>query len=133
MGVFHTWNAGKFKFDDLFSYISNHFSVEVTDYVSWRTSLMDFTLSTGDNALFPLLHFVLDDLPTSTKGPELDDNNLKKILSRSGISCKNMQMLLPLYFGYLCAVEFIGPTPSEIPFLDIWKEAKGNIVSRSLQ
>lgn len=27
------------------------------------------------NALFPLLHFVLDDLPTSTKSPELDDRN----------------------------------------------------------
>jgi L-aminoadipate-semialdehyde dehydrogenase len=32
---------------------------------------MKLTLSSGNNALYPLLHFVLDDLPTRSKTPEL--------------------------------------------------------------
>ena len=30
--------------------------------------------------LLPLLHFVLDDLPTSTKAPELEDSNTRALL-----------------------------------------------------
>jgi L-aminoadipate-semialdehyde dehydrogenase len=94
--------------------------------------LKDFTLSTCDNALFPLLHFVLDDLPTSTKGPELSDLNMRKVLDKSEITCKDMNTLMSLYFGYLCAVGYFeGTTPKGFPYLDMWNNA--NVVARSLQ
>jgi L-2-aminoadipate reductase len=126
-------NNARFRFADLFSYLSNNFAVETIDYVTWRTALMDFTLSSGDSALFPLLHFVLDDLPTSTKSPELDDTNTREVLQKRGVVCKDMHALMPIYLGYLCAVEFLAPTPQGLPSLEIWESAKGLTVSRSLQ
>lgn len=33
---------------------------------------MKLTLASRDNALYPLLHFVLDDLPTRSQTPILD-------------------------------------------------------------
>lgn len=51
------------------------YNVAQTSYVDWRTKLEQHVMETQDNALFPLLHFVLDDLPTSTKAAELDDRN----------------------------------------------------------
>ena len=35
-----------------------------------------------DNALFPVLHFALDDLPTSTKAPCLDNANAQALLQQ---------------------------------------------------
>lgn len=37
-----------------------------------------------DNALYPLLHFVLDDLPTSTEAPDLDDTYTTSVLAPYG-------------------------------------------------
>lgn len=34
----------------------------------------------SDNALYPLLDFVTDDLPSSTKAPEMDDTNTRDSL-----------------------------------------------------
>lgn len=59
------------------------FSVEREDYLTWRTRLEQHVVEIQDNALFPLLHFVLDDLPTSTKTAELDDTNTIELLRRS--------------------------------------------------
>ena len=65
-----------------------------------------------DNALFPLLHFVLDDLPTSTKAPELDDRNtqtlLKSVAIETGMSVTDEVM--GLYLAWLVQVGFI-PQP----------------------
>lgn len=132
LGVFHTWNSSKFKFDDLFTHlISNRFPVVRSEYVLWRTALMDFTLQSGDHALFPLLHFVLDDLPTSTKSPELDDLNSRKVLLNSNINCADMAVSMPLYLGYLIHVGFLESiTPNLLPSLESWKSAIG-IVGRS--
>ena len=70
---------------------------------------------TESNALFPLLHFVLDDLPTSTKSAELDDSHTTTLLSRAheldvvrGVS----QPLLGLYLSWLVAVGFLAPPPT---------------------
>jgi hypothetical protein len=38
--------------------------VEFDDYMVWRQKLLQMTLESNSNALYPLLHFVLDDLPT---------------------------------------------------------------------
>ncbi|KAJ1570054.1 large subunit of alpha-aminoadipate reductase [Nowakowskiella sp. JEL0078] len=121
-GVFHIWNCHSFRFDDFFSYLPSHgYSVTSIDYIQWRTALMDLTLTTNDNALFPLLHFVLDDLPTSTKAPELDDINTRDILNLDNapmVICPKVTATtgsegeyLSLCMGYLLAVGFL-PVPN---------------------
>ncbi|OCH93933.1 L-aminoadipate-semialdehyde dehydrogenase large subunit [Obba rivulosa] len=56
------------------------YGVSRAEYVAWRRALERHVLDAQDNALFPLLHFVLDDLPTSTRAPELDDANMRAVL-----------------------------------------------------
>ncbi|KAI8923095.1 hypothetical protein BC831DRAFT_472975 [Entophlyctis helioformis] len=131
--VFHMWNPHRFRFDDMFSsLLDQKYSLEKTEYVQWRTALMDLTLSTADNALYPLLHFVLDDLPTSTKSAELDDENTLAIIRNSAVRCTNMSQLMPLYLGYLAAVGFIeAPAGSNLPSLSVWDKVRGQIVARS--
>lgn len=133
LGVFHTWNPHGFKFDDLFASIITAYDVQQTDYIQWRTSLLELTLSTADHALFPLLHFVLDDLPTSTKSPELDDANTRLILKGTGVACAKMDALLPLYLGYLVHVGFLEPSGhSKFPQIKDWSLlSKDKLVARS--
>jgi L-aminoadipate-semialdehyde dehydrogenase len=135
LGVFHTWNPHGFKFDDLFAGIISAYNVQQAEYIQWRTSLLELTLSTADHALFPLLHFVLDDLPTSTKSPELDDANTRAILKPTGVSCPKMDELLPLYLGYLVHVEFLeAPKEKQFPKIPEWSQvSKDKLVGRSGQ
>jgi L-aminoadipate-semialdehyde dehydrogenase len=107
------------------------YPVEPTEYIHWRSSLMDFTLSTSDSALFPLLHFVLDDLPTSTKSPELDDSNTRSIVEKS-VKCERVDDLMPLYLGYFTQVGFLDSPPrATLPSLDGWRDLKGKLVARN--
>lgn len=85
------------------------YPVQPVPYIPWRTTLMDHTLTSQDNALYPLLHFVMDDLPTSTKGPELDDANTFRVTG--GLDCGDMGELLGLYLGYLVEVGFLERPP----------------------
>lgn len=64
----------------LSSLVQYGFSTETCEYLVWRRKLEQHVMEVQDNALYPLLHFVLDDLPTSTKAPDLDDTNTKKVL-----------------------------------------------------
>jgi L-aminoadipate-semialdehyde dehydrogenase len=68
-------------YNDLLEPLSRYgYPVEKCEYVVWRQKLEQHVLDAQDNALFPLLHFVLDDLPTSTKSAELDDTNTVSLL-----------------------------------------------------
>ncbi|CAG8749994.1 12961_t:CDS:2, partial [Ambispora leptoticha] len=107
-GVFHITHPSNpsFRFDDLFQSLTIYgYSVQRTEYIVWRNKLMEFILQAQDNALYPLLHFVLDDLPTSTKSPELDDSNTRAAVSRTPI-CIDEQ-LMGVYLGYLVGVGFL--------------------------
>ena len=70
---------------------------------------MEFTLESGDNALYPLLHFVLDDLPNKTKNPEFDWTNLREFLQGSGISCPPASDILGTYLAFLVKIGHIPP------------------------
>jgi L-aminoadipate-semialdehyde dehydrogenase len=136
--VFHMWNPHHFKFDDLFSLVAQQgYPVQPTEYIQWRTSLMDLTLrpttSPDDqHALFPLLHFVLDDLPTSTRSPELDHSNTLKATEKGGVRCPDIRGLMKLYLGYLVATEFLEkPTATDLPVLGVWDSLKGRQVART--
>ncbi len=106
--VFHITHPSSptFRFDELFSCLSLYgYTVYKTEYIVWRNKLMEFTLQAEDNALYPLLHFVLDDLPTSTKSPVLDNTNTREIV---GKECERMgERLIGIYLGYLVKVGFL--------------------------
>jgi L-aminoadipate-semialdehyde dehydrogenase len=75
--------------------------------------LEQHVMEVQDNALFPLLHFVLDDLPTSTMSPDLDDSNMRTLLK--GHEDKGDRTvsdgLMAKYLSWLILAEFL-PKPS---------------------
>jgi L-aminoadipate-semialdehyde dehydrogenase len=85
------------------------YNVETTEYYPWRTLLEQHVLRVQDNALFPLLHFVLDDLPTSTKAAALDDTNTVALLEKAGekaaVTIDDEQM--GKYLAWLVAAGFL--------------------------
>jgi len=89
------------------------FSTKPCEYLVWRRKLEQHVMEVQDNALFPLLHFVLDDLPTSTKAPELDDSNTRALLQQAGapLNATVDESLMGLYLAWLVGAEFL-PTPS---------------------
>lgn len=81
--VLHIAARPPVTFNDLFgSLVTYGYDVSQCEYVIWRGKLEQHVLEVQDNALFPLLHFVLDDLPRSTRAPELDDTNMRSLLGR---------------------------------------------------
>jgi L-2-aminoadipate reductase len=90
------------------------YGVEQCEYVVWRQKLEQHVLHSQDNALFPLLHFVLDDLPTSTKSAELDDTNTKLLLSNEEGSptAAVSSELMGRYLAWLVNAEFLPPPSS---------------------
>jgi len=116
--VYHMTNPHAFRFSDLFQIVLAYgYRAEWQEYVVWRNRLMDVTLAEGDNALYPLLHFVLDDLPTTTKAPQLDAAHTIDVLKESGVCCPPMQSLIPKYLAYLVHVQFL--PPPECPHEDL--------------
>ncbi|BGP34854.1 large subunit of alpha-aminoadipate reductase [Rhodotorula toruloides] len=89
------------------------YNVATTEYLPWRTLLEQHVLRVQDNALFPLLHFVLDDLPTSTKAAELDDSNtvalLKSAQQPEAVTVDDAQM--GRYLAWLIAAGFLEQPP----------------------
>jgi len=113
------------RFNDLLLSLSRYgYKVDQIEYLIWRRKLEEHVLEVGDNALFPLLHFVLDDLPTSTKAPELSDSNTVALLlrnhSRDGMTVD--EELMGKYLAWLVATGFLDqPTESgkPLPKLDL--------------
>ncbi|GAA5913658.1 hypothetical protein JCM8208_005894 [Rhodotorula glutinis] len=91
------------------------YGVTTTEYLPWRTQLEQHVLRVQDNALFPLLHFVLDDLPTSTKAAELDDTNTVALLRAAqqpeGVTVDDEQM--GRYLAWLIAAGFLEAPPRQ--------------------
>ncbi|KAI9291055.1 large subunit of L-aminoadipate-semialdehyde dehydrogenase [Neoconidiobolus thromboides FSU 785] len=131
--VYHLTNPTTFKFDELFQSLLDHgYNLQWLDYVEWRNELMEVTLKSSDNALYPLLHFVLDDLPTSTKAPSLDDTQCLKLIQNTSIQCDKIQNLMSLYLTYLVKVSFL-PQPTadgKLKLVELQGD-KVNLISRS--
>lgn len=91
LAVAHVTAHPRISFRDyLYSLKQYGYDVEIEDYSSWKKSLETAVIDQNqDNALYPLLHMVLDDLPGNTRAPELDDSNavisLKKDATWFGI------------------------------------------------
>lgn len=113
--VLHISARPTVRYNTLFSTLSKYgYNTTQVDYPVWRTRLEQHVLEVQDNALYPLLHFVLDDLPTSTKSAELDDSNTAGILRAAGAS-ESMTVdeeLMGRYLSWLVRVGFLSaPEP----------------------
>jgi len=114
--VLHIAARPRVTFNDLFGSLSLYgYDIQKCDYVQWRQRLEHHVLDVQDNALFPLLHFVLDDLPRSTKAPELDDSNTQRILDSSEASSEVKQTVdqetTGLYISWLINAGFLDAPP----------------------
>lgn len=115
--VVHVTGHPRSRFIELLSSLAEYgFAVSVADYVPWRIALERYTIvESKDNALYPLLHFVLDNLPQSTKAPELDDSNAQLVLKADldwtnedlsagkGVTSEEMGV----YLAYLVGIGFL--------------------------
>ena len=116
--VFHVTARPAPRFNDFLSSLAHYgYPVERIEYLPWRTQLEQHVLKVQDNALFPLLHFVLDDLPTSTKAALLDDTNTTALLRAAGevesMTVDDKQM--GLYLAWLVAAGFLEAPTGGLP------------------
>ncbi|KAG9118694.1 large subunit of alpha-aminoadipate reductase [Ceratobasidium sp. 392] len=111
--VLHITARPTVRYNTLFSTLSHYgYNTTQVDYPVWRTRLEQHVIDAQDNALYPLLHFVLDDLPTSTKSAELDDSNTTDILKQAAEK-ETMTVdehLMGMYLAWLVKVGFL-PAP----------------------
>lgn len=115
LSVLHSTARPRPKFNDVLSTLAQYgFATKRCEYVEWRRQLERHVMEVQDNALFPLLHFVLDDLPTSTKAPELDDTNMRVLLalhtSDEGTAPTVDDELMGKYLAWLVDAGFL-PAP----------------------
>ncbi|CAN6632471.1 L-2-aminoadipate reductase [Trichomonascus vanleenenianus] len=121
VAVAHVTSHPRLRFNEFLGALVKYgYKISQTDYIPWRVQLEKYVVSNNDSALYPLLHFVLDDLPQSTKAPELDDSNAKASLKKdaswtgsdlsagSGVSLETVG----IYLAYLNAIGFL-PSPQE--------------------
>jgi L-aminoadipate-semialdehyde dehydrogenase len=107
--VYHITNPVAFRYDDLFHALTAAYPLRTVEYEEWCTALVQLTLEVREeHALFPLLHHVLEDLPTRSASPALDDANTQALVrGMSALVCAPMASVLPLYLGYLERVGFL--------------------------
>ena len=113
LSVLHVAAAPRPTFNDFLGALARYgYSTERCEYLVWRRQLERHVMEVQDNALFPLLHFVLDDLPTSTKAPELDDTNMRAVLEPHGEKVNGTvdEELMGKYLAWLVDAEFL-PRP----------------------
>ena len=76
------------------------YEINPADYPVWTSALEKFVIEESkESALFPLLHFVLDNLPQDTKAPELDDSNAAKSLKQDSKYTGEILVLVKVWFG----------------------------------
>jgi L-aminoadipate-semialdehyde dehydrogenase len=119
MSVLHITARPMPTFNMMLSSLSQYgFATEQIEYLVWRRKLEQHVMEIQDNALFPLLHFVLDDLPTSTKAPQLDDANTRALLQQRHLGRLALTVdddLMGLYLAWLVRAGFLPPPSTSIP------------------
>lgn len=114
--VYHITSRPTVTYNDLLEPLTKYgYSVQKCDYLIWRQKLEQHVLDSQDNALFPLLHFVLDDLPRSTKSAEIDDTNTRTLLQQENgrLNITVDDGLMGQYLSWLVNVGFL-PLPEKV-------------------
>jgi len=85
--VVHVTGHPRLNMSEFLSLLEHYgFSVPEVSYVSWKDQLEKYVSAGGlekdqeQHTLMPLYHFCVNDLPATTRAPELDDTNAIKIL-----------------------------------------------------
>ncbi|KAI1798030.1 alpha-aminoadipate reductase Lys1p [Ganoderma leucocontextum] len=112
LSVLHVTAAPRPTFNGFLGALAQYgFGTARSEYLHWRRQLERHVMEVQDNALFPLLHFVLDDLPTSTKAPELDDTNMRMLVGEGpGANGTVDDALMGKYLAWLVEAGFL-PAP----------------------
>ncbi|KAF9560767.1 large subunit of alpha-aminoadipate reductase [Mortierella alpina] len=139
--VYHVTHpiAPPFRFNEFFQLLTRFgYEVQTTEYIAWRTALMEYTLKSQDSALYPLLHLVMDDLPTSTKSPELSDAHTQRVALHGKSTFTATPRMdteqIGIYLAYMVKVGFLDrPTlavgDGVLPLPEIKEDVK--IIERS--
>ncbi|EGW34810.1 alpha-aminoadipate reductase [Spathaspora passalidarum NRRL Y-27907] len=136
LAVAHVTGHPRIHFNDFLGCLKTYgYEVNSADYPVWKTALEKYVVEqANESALFPLLHFVLDNLPQDTKAPELDDTNaatsLKLDAEWSGVDASEGKGVTPdqtgVYISYLIKIGFLpGPTGTgekKLPEVELSKE-----------
>lgn len=122
----------RIRFDEFLKSLKTcGYELECQDYPVWKASLEKYVVQESkDLALFPLLHFVLDNLPQDTKAPELDDRNAVTSLKadahvtgddRSGGAGLDLHQMR-IYIAYLVKIGFLARPTGQgepLPHVDV--------------
>ncbi|KAK9458860.1 uncharacterized protein V1516DRAFT_642958 [Lipomyces oligophaga] len=147
MRVVHSTGHPRLRFNQFLSTIATYgYNLSKVDYVPWRIALEKYVVEEAhDSALYPLLHFVLDNLPNSTKAPELDDRHAVEALRFDseawGLADKSAGMginteIVGIYLAYLVEVGFLqkpSEEGTELPSLELPEQMRqelGNVGGR---
>lgn len=119
--VAHVTGHPRISFNEFVGSLKTYgYDIGRLDYPDWRSALEKFVVEDSQSsALFPLLHFVLDNLPQDTKAPELDDENavraLKADSALTGVDVSAGKGVtgdvLGVYISYLVKIGFL-PAPA---------------------
>ena len=121
LSVVHVNGDPRIQFKDYLGSLETYgYTLTKTDYPTWKIALEKFVTQDNNNsALFPLLHFVLENLPQDTKAPELDTTNATKVLKQaslfggeasSSVGCVDLAQM-GIYISYLVKIGYL-PEPS---------------------
>ncbi|WBW73667.1 aminoadipate-semialdehyde dehydrogenase [Schizosaccharomyces osmophilus] len=131
--VAHVTSHPRLRFNQFLATLSKFgFGTKQSEYLSWRIALEKYVVhESHDSALYPLLHFVLDNLPANTKAPDLDDANAREILKRDtewtkvdvSAGAAVLEREMGLYLSYLVSIGFLAkPThkaEKELPKIEL--------------
>ncbi|KAK7202694.1 hypothetical protein BZA70DRAFT_100961 [Myxozyma melibiosi] len=146
--VVHATGHPRLRFNEFLGTLSTYgYKTKKVDYIPWRIALERYVVEESrDNALYPLLHFVLDNLPNSTKAPELDDRHAVEALKFDGENWTGEdksagagvdEKIMGIYLAYLIEIGFLdapeGTGSLPLPTVTIpsgVKEALANVGGR---
>ncbi|KNC50998.1 alpha-aminoadipate reductase Lys1p [Thecamonas trahens ATCC 50062] len=114
--AYHFLSPDVFRMESMFDALAAlGYPLERLDYVEWRDRLearvVDGGHSESSTALYPLLHFVLDDLPTKSMSPDLCMDNVPAMLGDS-FTCTPMSRCFYRYIAFLVTVGYLDPPPN---------------------
>ena len=122
LAVAHVTGHPRILFKDYLYQLKKYgYNVEIQEYADWKLSLEHSVIARGeDNALYPLLHMVLDGLAENTRAPELDDTNATSSLQKdkkwTGVDVSSGKGATPeqigIYIAFLNKVGFLPPPPT---------------------
>lgn len=89
--VLHVTGHPRLRMNEFLSLLEYYgFRVPEVSYDEWKDELEKYVSAGGQNkdqeqhALMPLYHFCINDLPATTRAPELDDRNAARVLKEDG-------------------------------------------------